>query len=230
MPILKINNMNEIIEIWKDIPGYEGIYQIGSLGNVKSLGNNARRKEKILTSFSGEDRNYVMLSKKRKVKSYRIKELVAQAFLGYVKSIGSIKLLRHKNGIKTDNRVENLEILDRSERITSNYKYICYSNVAKVWKIFLRINGKQRHIGNFKTEKDAYKRLKEVKKMMKNNDFSFLDSKKTSKYKGVNWYKPYKKWRASLYSNRKIIHLGYFTDELEAYDAYLKGLEQYRKS
>lgn len=52
-------------EIWKDIIGYEGLYQISNLGRVKSLGNNKSRKEKILK-----------LTKKR-VKSLLIIQLIS---------------------------------------------------------------------------------------------------------------------------------------------------------
>jgi hypothetical protein len=57
---------------------------------------------------------------------------------------------------------------------------------------------------------------------------SFLESKNTSKYKGVNWYKPYKKWRACFY-NGTTKHLGYFDTEEQAHEAYQKALKQYPK-
>jgi len=47
-----------------------------------------------------------------------------------------------------------------------------------------------------------------------------------SKYKGVNWYKVGKKWTASVRSNKKFYHLGYFTDETAAARAYDKRASQ----
>lgn len=45
---------------------------------------------------------------------------------------------------------------------------------------------------------------------------------KSSKYKGVRWYSPLKKWRAQIWHNNKSIHLGYYQDEAKAAQAYNK--------
>ena len=48
----------------------------------------------------------------------------------------------------------------------------------------------------------------------------------TSKYKGVRWYKPLRKWRAQIWHNNKSIHLGYFTNEQEAAKIYNKKAKE----
>ena len=102
-------------EIWRDIKGYEGLYQVSNTGKVKSLertvwNNRGYYKtvpEKIL---EGYDNGYgylrVELCKDGKGKWYRINRLVAQAFL---ENPNSLPEVNHKDEIKTNNRVDNLE-------------------------------------------------------------------------------------------------------------------------
>ena len=89
-------------EIFKDIPGYEGIYQVSNLGNVKSFKYN---KEKIFKlSKNGSGYYYVGLSGMKI--PIGIHKLVAMVF---VPNPNNYKVVNHKNNIKTDNRSENLE-------------------------------------------------------------------------------------------------------------------------
>ena len=101
-------------EEWKDIQGYEGLYQISNLGRVKSLKrfvnikvfNKAQikrvRKEYILNPVQDKD-GYLLvhLYKSSKAKTFKVHRLVATNFLPLV--------INHKNGIKSDNKVSNLE-------------------------------------------------------------------------------------------------------------------------
>lgn len=110
-------------EIWKDIEGYEGIYQISNLGRVKSLIRVIKRsdgkiktfKERILKpALNTFGYPYVNLSKQGKVKSFVVHRLVVKAF---ILNIGNKSDVNHINGIKTDNRVVNLEWNTRSENV-----------------------------------------------------------------------------------------------------------------
>ena len=100
----------ETNEIWKDIPEYENLYQVSSLGRVKSLNYLHTRNEKILKPI--KDINGYMkvnLCKENKRKAIKIHRLVCEAFLNNPNNLPQIN---HKNEIKEDNRVENLEFCD----------------------------------------------------------------------------------------------------------------------
>lgn len=69
-------------EIWKDVVGYEGLYQISNLGRVKSLNYNKTGKEKILKAGKDKDGYLIVgLSYKGELKSHRVHRLVAIAFV-----------------------------------------------------------------------------------------------------------------------------------------------------
>lgn len=94
-------------EIWKDIAWYEGFYQISSYGRVKSLNYKHTGKEKILRPGKSK-RGYlfVILYKEGKGKLVLIHRLVAQSFIPNQENLPQIN---HKDEIKTNNCVENLE-------------------------------------------------------------------------------------------------------------------------
>lgn len=109
------------MEQWKDIKGYEGLYQVSNLGNVKSIEKldslGRLRKERILKPYmSPEGYLRLTLSKKDKQKKHLVHRLVAQAFLENPDNLSEVN---HKNEDKSDNRVENLEFCDR--RYNVNY-------------------------------------------------------------------------------------------------------------
>jgi len=110
-------------EIWKDIVGYEGCYQVSNLGNVKSFistynGNRFYPKELILRQYSNKGYLRVALTDSfGKVKYYLVHRLVLTVFLGY-----SELDVNHIDGNKKNNRVENLEWVTKSENQIHAYK------------------------------------------------------------------------------------------------------------
>lgn len=101
--------------IWKDVKEYEGLYQISDEGQVKSLGNNKSRKEKILKPTKNRDGYLqVPLCKNGKRKTIKIHRLVAEAFISNPDNLPEVN---HKDENKINNCVENLEWCDRKYNI-----------------------------------------------------------------------------------------------------------------
>lgn len=105
-------------EEWRDVVGYEGIYQVSNMGRVKSLANDKTRKEKILIQRKNNN-GYLqlMLCKYGKIKHYYVHRLVGNAFL---ENPNNYPYYNHKNEIKTDNRAVNLEPC--THKYNLNYK------------------------------------------------------------------------------------------------------------
>lgn len=104
-------------EIWKDIEGYEGLYQISTMGRVKSLprinlcvDKTYIRKGKVLKGSPDKDGYLcVHLSKGGAQRKFPIHRIVAKHFISNPQKYGQVN---HKNEIVDDNRSENLEWCD----------------------------------------------------------------------------------------------------------------------
>jgi len=149
----------DIYEEWKNIRGYEGLYQVSNFGRVKS---HKYKKERILISKLGTS-NYleVSLCINNSKKSYRIHQLVVMEFLNHMPN-GSKIVVNHKNFIRKDNRLENLEIVTTRENTnlshikhSSKYTGVSWSKRSKIWISSIRVLGKLKYLGSFKNEIDA---------------------------------------------------------------------------
>lgn len=106
-------------EIWKDIPGYEGSYQASTDGNIRSVDRIVVRSDGVRKPLTGvvlsPSKNAsgyynVSLRKDGKARSFLVSRLVAITFLPNPSGLPEVN---HKNEIKTDNRIENLEWISR---------------------------------------------------------------------------------------------------------------------
>ncbi|GAB3013666.1 hypothetical protein GCM10027051_16200 [Niabella terrae] len=110
------------MELWIDIKGYEGIYQVSTHGNVKSMGSvrvikgvkqfyppNILKQSKTNSGYMG-----VSLWKDGVKRMSLVHRIVAEVFVDNPFRKSDVN---HKNGIKTDNRPENLEWCTKSENI-----------------------------------------------------------------------------------------------------------------
>lgn len=107
------------MEIWKDIAGYEGLYQVSNLGRVKSLERDTKRarpqhiQERILKQRNGE---YLMvyLADAGKYEARLVHRLVAQAFIS---NPDNKPIVNHIDGNKYNNRADNLEWCTHKENV-----------------------------------------------------------------------------------------------------------------
>ena len=166
-------------EIWKDIEGFEGYYQISNFGRVKSLSRiviDSKRniKEKILkVRITKYGYINITISFNRKQYSFIIHRLVAHYFIDNPKNKREVN---HINSIKLNNSDKNLEWTSslenechknilRKENLTSKYIGVSLSkNLGKKWRSQIKINQKSIHLVMFNTEEEAYQARCEYEK------------------------------------------------------------------
>lgn len=105
---------------WADIPGYEGLYQACTDGRIMDM-----KTKEILSDKGRVGAGYVRAKLRKDGKSWytTVHRVIALTFLGGIPEGFEVN---HKNGIKTDNRAENLEVVTRSQNINHNYYVLGY--------------------------------------------------------------------------------------------------------
>ena len=99
-------------EVWKDVIGYEGLYQVSNFGKIKSLRKNIIMKTQKRGSRENNKYETVKLcGKNQKAKNFSIHRLVAKAFLP---NPNNLKEVNHKDENKMNNNLDNLEWSDQS--------------------------------------------------------------------------------------------------------------------
>lgn len=130
--------MNTQKEVWKDVKNYEGLYQVSNLGRVKSLERMAKHwrgglktiNERFLKlNINTYGYEYVVLYKDGVSKYFFCHKLVCLCF---IENELNKPQINHKNGIKTDNKVSNLEWCTASENIKHAYETGLISPINKI--------------------------------------------------------------------------------------------------
>lgn len=103
--------------IWRDVIGYEGLYQVSDQGKVR----NRKRRRNLRPNTKKDGYCQVTLSKDGAVSYYMLHRLVAIAFLPNPDGLPQVN---HKNGKKQDNRLVNLEWCSASENQQHRYKVL----------------------------------------------------------------------------------------------------------
>ena len=148
-----------MIEEWKDIPEYQGIYLISNLGNIKSVKFGKERDLKPQINSKGY--YFVCLSKDNIRKQMLVHQLVVIAFLNHI-PCGMKLVVNHINFNKQDNKLSNLEIVSNREnsnrkhlKSTSKYTGVSFEKDRNKWLAQIRIDGKIKKLGRFSNEIDA---------------------------------------------------------------------------
>lgn len=108
-------------EIWRDIKGYQGIYQVSNKGRVKSLNYRRSKEEHIMKVTTSHDGYLYLTLYKKGYQNYypTIHRLVFQTF---VRPLRKGEDVHHLNENKLDNRVENLIAIDKSQHLSVHKK------------------------------------------------------------------------------------------------------------
>lgn len=216
-------------EIWKDIPEYEGSYQVSSFGRVKSLERKIWRnthylpiKERILKQAKGKKYLIVGLHNKGLSRKRQVHQIIAMCFLNH-KPNGFKFVVDHKDNNPLNNHVDNLQIVTNrynsskdKKGYTSKYLGVSWKSSRKKWRSAIYHNGKDVHLGFFTNQKEASVYYNNAVKAISNGTEIIVKKRtETSKYKGVS--KKGNKWALHIKGN----YLGTFNTEIEAHQESL---------
>lgn len=151
------------------VTGYEGLYLVDNIGNVISVpkkeGKNIHNKYNILKHSIKNGYEVVGLSKNGKIKTLLVHRIIAKAF---IPNPQNYKIVNHKNGIKTDNRISNLEWCT----VSQNTRHAYDNNLSDFKNIALKSLSKYNEI-------QSYKKIILVKG---NKEYSFGSTKEASEF------------------------------------------------
>lgn len=157
------SSVSQPLEEWRDVPGYEGCYQVSDLGHVRSL-KRPKAKGKLLKLHRMYKSGYWVVRLQKpgsKQVAWLVHRLVAFVFLGLSRS----EEVDHINLNKDDNRLENLRKashgqnrynMRRQKNNTSGYKGVSYRPKERKWQAYIYHNRKCVHLGTFSTPEEAH--------------------------------------------------------------------------
>jgi hypothetical protein len=164
--VIKITDLN--FEIWKDITGYEGIYQISNLGNVKNTNTSRILKPRL----NSNGYKFVTLHCNGKKKMMRIHRLIA---IHYIPNDENKQCVDHIDNNRTNNKLSNLRWCTNqqnnmnqsiSKNNKSGAKGVTFYKRTNKWEVKIMINGKHIHLGYFTEINDAIEaRRKKAKEL-----------------------------------------------------------------
>lgn len=230
-------------EVWKDVPEYEGFYQVSDMGNVRSVDRTTCKSDGARAFFKGVDITqskgrgkyvYVELNRIGMAKKFYVHALVAMAFLEY-STWGVDSVIDHIDGDRHNNVLSNLRIISARENVADGYRRKgtqsgitgAYNDRGR-WMSTIYVDGKCIRLGSFGTKEEAgnaYKTaLTEVEKGEKVTTYPYVG---TSSHKGVYFCNSKNRWVASITRNKKTTYIGQFRTEKEAAEARVRYEKQH---
>ena len=151
-------------EIWKDIPNYENLYQVSNFGNVKSLnrkGKDGRLIKCRLLKLISDNSGYLMVGlSDGRSKMFRVHQLVAITFLEHEPN-GHKVIVDHIDNNKLNNNISNLKVITQRENTSKDknkgYTGVSWHRLNNKFQAHIRVDGKLKHLGYFKTPLQASK-------------------------------------------------------------------------
>lgn len=151
--------------MWKDVPGYEGLYVVSTDGRVKSV---ARRKWAGKGWYHAPDRELkpnnsngyrnVVLSKDGELRTYGVHQLVAMAYLKYTPNGTSGDVVDHIDNDPSNNHISNLQVISHRHNCHKDKKLpgTYYHKKNNKWCAYYRLKGKRKYIGSYNTQEEAH--------------------------------------------------------------------------
>lgn len=164
-------------EVWKDVQGFEGYYQVSNLGNIFSLINNRKMK----TTINKRGYCQTMFCGNVQRKNIRVHIIVAKAFIPNPQNKPAVN---HINGIRNDNRLENLEWVTNKENTSHAIRIGLIDYKNRPPKL---ISGKERKVIKISTN-EIYNSLKECAKANNINKKTFSNKIAKNEYTEYKYF------------------------------------------
>lgn len=154
--------LGDKVEVWRDIKGYEGIYQASPVGVVRSLdrvdcrGN--RLKGQLLKNCNNSDGYHsIALCNGGHQKTFAIHKIIARTFIGKSNGLD----VNHIDGNKINNNISNLEYVTRREncthgKVSHGLVGANWNKKLNKWRSAIVFEGKKHSLGHFETEIEAH--------------------------------------------------------------------------
>lgn len=165
-------------EIWKDVPEYEGYYQVSNLGEVKSIKRTVKYKDGRIFKYPSkilkpkkDTRGYLQVgfNVSGAKSNHRIHRLVAETFIGKPKA--KLMSVNHIDGVKTNNNLTNLEWVTYSENTRKGVELGLFDKAIK--------KARERLLGNQYGSKPVILEIKAT-----NEQLEFNSARNASRYVG----------------------------------------------